>query len=323
MNAPYHAADPLDAATFAAVRRETIFACCKWDPQFEDVSVLCDYPIVLPRCEWVRLAALAERLAAEVVAAERELVGRTDLHDHLGLPRAVRRALGKAAVRPPCRGPRVLRFDFHYTTEGWQISEVNSDVPGGFIEALGFTRRMADCYPALEMAGDPAGRFAEALAECIPQGARIVLAHATAYTDDRQVMVYLSRRLEAHGLRCCLASPADLLWQQGRPTVQTAAHTGEVDALVRFFPAEWLPDLPRSSGWQHFFHSSCVPLSNPATALVTQSKRFPLVWSRLQTPLPAWKSLLPETVDPRRVNGTRHDEWVFKLAPGAWGKTSR
>jgi glutathionylspermidine synthase len=63
-----------------------------------------------------------------------------------------------------------------------------------------------------------------------------------------------------------------------------------------------------------------VPLSNPATALLTQSKRFPLVWSRLETPLPAWESLLPETVDPQHVNSKRHEEWVFKPALGRVGE---
>ena len=54
---------------YAAVRRATIFRCGKWDPQFEDVSVLCDFPIVLCRSEWQRIAGWAEQLAAETLAA--------------------------------------------------------------------------------------------------------------------------------------------------------------------------------------------------------------------------------------------------------------
>ncbi|MCL4192911.1 MAG: hypothetical protein KJZ87_14350, partial [Thermoguttaceae bacterium] len=85
---------------------------------------------------WQRLAQTAERLDAETRAAEEELCQRPDLQRLLGLPWRIRRALRRAATPPA--GPRVMRFDFHFTTDGWRISEVNSDVPG------------------LRMAGDPA-----------------------------------------------------------------------------------------------------------------------------------------------------------------------
>ena len=48
----------------------------------------------------------------------------------------------------------VLRFDFHWTTEGWRISEANTDVPGGFNEASGFARLLAPSFPGSEPAGD-------------------------------------------------------------------------------------------------------------------------------------------------------------------------
>ena len=37
-----------------------------------------------------------------------------------------------------------MRFDFHFTRDGWRISEVNSDVPGGLNESSGFERLMAN-----------------------------------------------------------------------------------------------------------------------------------------------------------------------------------
>lgn len=312
--------ETLAADAYAAVRRATIFRWGKWDPQFEDVSVLCDFPLVLRRNEWSRVAAWAEQLAAETLAAEEELVRKPELHTWLGLPRAVRRVLSPAVSRPPCNGPRVMRFDFHLTTDGWRITEVNSDVPGGFIEASGFAREVAACYPSLRVAGDPAAAYADAWARRLDPGALVVLAHATAYTDDRQVMVCLGRQLEARGLRSCLASPADLTWSDGRAAVHTAGCADEAAGVLRFFPAEWLPNLPRRCGWDCFFHSSRIPLSNPATALLTQSKRFPLVWSRLQTPLPTWRSLLPETIAPDRRHAAALDGWVFKPALGRVGE---
>ncbi len=320
MNASMWAGEALAPDAYAAVRRATIFRWGKWDPQFEDVSVLCDFPLVLRRSEWLRIAAWAEQLAAETLAAEKELVQRPELHTWLGLPRAVRRVLSRAASCPPSNGPRVMRFDFHLTTDGWRITEVNSDVPGGFIEASGFAREAAACYPSLRVAGDPAAAYADAWARRLDSGALVVLAHATAYTDDRQVMVYLGRQLEARGLRSCLASPADLTWRDGRVAVRSEGFAAEAAGVLRFFPAEWLPNLPRQCGWDCFFHSSLIPLSNPATALLTQSKRFPLVWSRLQTPLPAWRNLLPETVAPDRRHAAALDGWVLKPALGRVGE---
>jgi glutathionylspermidine synthase len=320
MNTAMWTGAALAADAYAAVRRATIFRWGKWDPQFEDVSVLCDFPIILRRSEWLRVAAWAEQLAAETLAAEEELVRRPDLHKWLGLPRAVRRVLSRAAACPPCNGPRVMRFDFHLTTDGWRITEVNSDVPGGFIEASGFAHEVAACYPALRVSGDPAAAYADAWARRLDPGVLVVLAHATAYTDDRQVMVYLGRQLEARGLRSCLASPADLIWRDGRAAVRTEECADEAAGVLRFFPAEWLPNLPRRCGWCGFFHSSRIPLSNPATALLTQSKRLPLVWSQLQTPLPTWRTLLPETVAPDRHHVAALDGWVLKPALGRVGE---
>jgi hypothetical protein len=45
-----------------------------------------------------------------------------------------------------------------------------------------------------------------------------------------------------------------------------------------------------------------------------ESKRFPLVWDRLGLELPAWRTLLPPTCDPRRWNGRFGPGWVLKTA---------
>jgi glutathionylspermidine synthase len=316
---PWSSPDPLEPDAMEVVRRRTIFDCCKWDPQVEDVSVLCDFPLVLEHGPWQILAGWAEKLAAEVLAAERELIRKPDLQLQLGLSAPVRKALRQAAAKPPGDGVRVMRFDFDLTTDGWRISEANTDVPGGFIEASGFTRQVAAFYPKLQMAGDPAEAYAAAIAEKVPRGV-VALVHATAFTDDRQVMVYLSRAFDRQGLRTCLVSPADLRWNDGRARMETAWFQGPVDLVVRFFPAEWLPNLPSACGWTHFYHDSRTMHSNPATAIVTQSKRFPLVWDKLETLLPIWRDLLPETCDPRQVDWENDKNWVLKPALGRVGE---
>jgi glutathionylspermidine synthase len=62
-----------------------------------------------------------------------------------------------------------------------------------------------------------------------------------------------------------------------------------------------------------------VPLSNPAWALLSQSKRWPLLWDDMETPLPAWRKLLPATRDPRDVAWERDPRWLVKPALGRVG----
>jgi glutathionylspermidine synthase len=317
---PVRCGDALDSAHFATVRRRAIFECCKWDPQVGDVSVLCPFPLLIEPETWRELAGLAEHLAAETLAAEAEIAARPKLHRRLGLPRAVRRAMKRIAAEGASRGiARVMRFDFHWTSEGWRVTEVNSDVPGGFIESCGFTQLMAEHVPGAAPAGDPAAALAEALRQELGDRAMVAQVHATAYTDDRQVMLFLSARLEAAGLRTCLISPEQLSWTDGRASIRTEWCEEPAAAVVRFFPGEWLINLPRRCGWRRFFSGARTPLCNTATALLTQSKRFPLVWDELDVKLPTWRRLMPETRDPRAMN-LADEGWVLKPALGRVGE---
>jgi len=282
--------------------------------------VLADFALVLPREVWRELGELSERLAREALAAEEELLGRPDLHGALGLPRTIRAALGEARVLGPARGAaRAMRFDFHWTSGGWRISEVNSDVPGGFIEASGFSALAADLR-GLELAGDPTRAISRALAQATPVGGTIGLVHATAYTDDRQVMLQLARALEACGRHTCLLDPTQVQWRAGRAQAATEWFEGPLDALARFYPAEWLCCASARTRWRSFFRGSHTPLSNPGAALLIQSKRFPLVWERLATPLPTWRALLPETRSPRDADWRSNPEWIVKPALGRVGE---
>jgi glutathionylspermidine synthase len=212
-----------------------------------------------------------------------------------------------------------MRFDFHPTADGWRVSEVNSDVPGGFIEAAGVARLVASHYGGYEPPGDPARALVDAVARVAAPGALVCLVHATAYTDDRQVMAYLARELEGRGYRTCLASPAHLRWDEGRARVACDWLDAPVDLLLRFFPAEWLPETPAACGWPCFFRDGRTPVANPAYAILTQSKRLPLLWKELETRFDAWRALLPETRSPRDApppNG----EWLLKPALGRVGE---
>jgi len=322
MKLPWQIVEPLDARLFSEVRHSAIFECCKWDPQVEDVCTLSPMPLMLTAEAWRELVSLAEKLAQEAVAAEIAVLKRPYLLKKLGLPWASRRRLSAPEIASgQSRHMRLIRFDFHFTTEGWRISEANSDVPGGFNEASGFTRLMAQHYGRASTSGDPAEKMVAAIGDVAGKPGTVALVHATAFTDDRQVMVFLARQLEKMGHRPMLVAPDHLHWENSKAFLATDWARGPVDFIFRFFPAEWLPALPRRCGWCHLLGSSLTPLCNPASAIISQSKRFPLVWDELPFRLPTWEALLPRTFDVRDASrrGLEAESLVFKPALGRVG----
>jgi glutathionylspermidine synthase len=282
-----------------------------------DVCTIAKYALLLDEQTADALNTAAEALAAETMAMEQALLQRPELYRALGLSRPLRRALRAACSADP--GLRLLRFDFHPCVDGWRLSEVNSDVPGGWAEASLLPELVGD---ALSMPLRRSERFrfqlgdalCAALCERVPEGGLIGMVHATSYADDRQVMQFLADRLIAAGRRAQMMAPDHLDWR-------AAGGARGVQAMVRFFPAEWLPRLPRRSDWTRFF-THPVPACNHATALLTQSKRLPLLWSRLGVSCPSWQRWLPETVEARwSVLAAEASEWVLKPAWGRVGES--
>jgi len=318
MTSPFLPVARLADDAFIHVRRRAIFDCCKWDPQVADACVVARYPLVLKRLAWDEIAALAERLTHEVLDAEAELLARPALHARLGLPRGIRRALRGAVDLGSTPGmARIMRFDFHHTPDGWRISEVNADVPGGLNEASGFPRIVGPMY-GFDAVGDPARAYAEALFASLAPGGQVALTHATAYSDDLQMMRFVGDELRTLGIEALPASPAQLRWTNGRARLGAAGRP--LDGIVRFFPAEWLDGLPQASGWSRLFAGGLTPVSNPPSALLVQTKRFPLVWSMLEVRLPTWRQLLPETREPADAPWRNSDDWVIKPALGRVGE---
>jgi glutathionylspermidine synthase len=306
------------AVDYPQYRRDVIFRCCKWDPQVDDVSTIADHACVLSAREGRALANLAESLAAETLALESALFERPELWRTLGLGRKLRAALTKSH-REPSRAVRVMRFDFHPTEEGWALSEVNSDVPGGFAESRALPELAARFVPGARPFGNAAEALVEAFARRLGPRTRIAFVHATAFADDRQVMQFLAQRFAAAGFETMLSAPDHLVWQDGRAlSIQAGAHAS-IDGIVRFFPAEWLPALPSSANWQGYFEGETVA-ANPASALLVQSKRLPLLWDKLGVDVPVWRSCLPETRDPRALAWQRDETILVKPAFGRVGE---
>jgi glutathionylspermidine synthase len=307
---------PLSDGAFDEVMRRCIFDCCKWDLQTDGVPTLCRFPLVVPDREWRTLAAAAEALAAEALAAEAEILANPQLLATLGLPRSLARALARSRVAAPT--PRYLRFDFHPTSEGYRITEGNLDVAGGLIESSGVTAIFGERYASLRAAGDPAARLVDSICAMLGPRRRVGLMHLTMYTEDRQVALYLARRFAAAGLEPRPFDPAQLRCRQEEVCARLGDDVAALDLVFRFFPAEWLPRLPRATRWPLLLDPRRVHLLNPISAVLTQSKRFPLLWDQLATPLPTWRAFLPETRSPTNVDWEDAD-WVFKPALGHEG----
>jgi glutathionylspermidine synthase len=298
--------DPFEEDLYAQLIERAAIDCFKWNLAGGDRPILAKYPLLIPRPHWSRLLALAETLERESQAAERELLQRPELHRQLGIPKATLSCLPRAKWS---NAPRYTRFDFHITYEGYRITESNCDVAGGLLEASG-VGSIFSSLSGRSPPGDPAAVYAQSFLRKFGSGARIGLVHLTRYSEDRQVVLYLGQRLVELGLSAILIDPSQL-----RPGLRAAVPSGviELDALYRFFPGDWFERLPMRSWMSELFQPDRI--SNPLTALLVQSKRFPLAWPQLRCSLPTWHQLLPETVEPEGEFDPNGD-WVIKPAFG-------
>jgi glutathionylspermidine synthase len=307
---PLRAGPNVESEQFSAIRRELLLKHCKWDPQVGDVSTLAPFPLLIDRRRWSELEILAESLTTELLSAEQELLERDELHRMLAIPRALRRILrnGRRNGTAPS-ALRVMRFDFHWTESGWQISEVNADVPGGFSEASEFTRLMSSAFPATSAPGDPAQLWATRIAAAAA-GRPIALLAAAGFMEDHQVISYLAQVLRKLGVDARPAGPLQLEWPSGWAHLNGDA----IGTVVRFYQAEWLPQVPRRSHWSFLLAAGRTPVSNPLACIFGESKRFPLVWDSLHSRLPTWRRLLPETRDPLDAPWRGDQSWLIKSA---------
>jgi hypothetical protein len=304
----------IDPVSFAGIRCRMILEGCKWDPQVGDVATLASFPLVLPTRVARTLGHLAERLTSEASGAELVLVDHPECLEVLGLPRPIRRVLG-APGEPTPAAARVIRYDFHPTPAGWRISEANADVPGGYTESSWFPRLMAEHCPGARPAGDPAEALADALIGAMGGPGRVGLLAATGHMEDHQVIAFLAGVLRARGCATVRTHPCQITWDDGSALVAgPGGNRGALDVLVRFYQGEWLAGWPIRHGWPKFFRGGRTPVCNPGTALMLESKRFPLVWDRLGLELPTWRRLMPPTRDPGRPAWRFGPGWVLKMA---------
>ncbi|TYQ14582.1 UNVERIFIED_CONTAM: glutathionylspermidine synthase [Acetivibrio alkalicellulosi] len=309
---------PIPESKYSNYRYNVIFNSYKWDPQVGDTNTVADEVAVIIPDAAKKLAQWAEELSMEVMLLEKALINKPSLYKKLGLPSAIYKSLKLAANYNEKDHVRLMRFDFHPTKDGWVISEVNSDVPGGLSEASLLPKLACELFKDVNVFGNVGDSLYNAFVPLLNSNGRIAFIHATSYSDDRQVMEFLSDHFKKCGFESLLIAPDHIRWNKDEAFCIVDGQKGKVDGLIRFYPGEWLYQLPRSSGWKGYFSTS-TPSCNHPIALLAQSKRLPLIWNELDVPLKTWHKLLPETKDIRQIN-IEDEKWILKPALGRVGE---
>jgi len=289
---------------------DVIFNAYKWDPQVGEINTVAQHAVLISKNLASQLEFWAQKLAEETILLEKALMNRLQLVKKLGISKKIINKLHLLAKCDLDKHVRLMRFDFHPTSNGWSVSEVNSDVPAGFAEGSILPKIAVKYFEGYTPGISISDIILEAFKEKLNIGSQVAFIHATSYSEDRQVMQSLGDLFENSGYRALYAAPDNIIWNDGKPK--------GVDAIIRAFPLEWLAYLPKSTGWHNYFGCS-VPSCNPPTALLTQSKRLPLLWDELEIDTPIWRSLLPPTVDPKLIN-KNDNGWILKPAMGRVGE---
>ncbi len=303
-------------------RLDAIFDCYKWDPQFLDNNTVSKHVLVLSEEEANEVIDLTEKLDKETRAAEEYLNKHLSVSKPLALPRKIYKELERMSNYDPKKHIRLMRYDFHPTVDDeWAVSEVNSDVPGGFAEASLLpklaikTLKKEKKYYSIDFGEN----LATALKKKVKSKGKIMFVHCTSYSDDRQVMQFIGDKMESYGYKAIYGACDHLIFHDNKAISILDGYEGEVDCIFRFTPLEWLKDI-KPKRWEGYF-DTVTPSCNHPVAIFAQTKRFPLIWDVLEAngvKLDYWRRLLPETIPVKAAKG--RDGFIFKPACGRVGE---
>lgn len=312
---------PIPHDKYDEYRMTLMFDCYKWDPQFLDSNTIAKYALVITRKEHEELKKLTEGLDVETRAAEEFLNQHLEFIKPLALPKKVSKEIKNMKNYEPQRHVRLMRYDFHPTMEDkWAVSEVNSDVPGGFAESSFMPRAAMELLENERLSFINFGEImVDAMAEQVPQNGKIMMVHCTSYSDDRQVMQFLGDRLKERGFQILYGAADHIRFKDNTAYSILDGNEGKLDAIFRFTPLEWLTDI-KPKRWQGYFDTTTVSCNHPV-AMYAQTKRFPLIWDTLEKQglsLNMWRELLPDTMEVKAAKGK--EGYIYKPACGRVGE---
>ncbi len=302
-------------------RTDLIFDCYKWDPQFLDNNTIAKHVLIISKEEHEKIKLLTEQLDKETIAAEIFLNNNLKLAKPLALPKQISKELKTMINYNPKEHIRLMRYDFHPTTENkWVISEVNSDVPGGFAEASLMPELAKKILKNNKYSFVNFGEIlVKAIAEKTISNGKIAMVHCTSYSDDRQVMQFLGDKLYKLGFNIIYCAADHLIFKDNKAYSILDGNEGNIDAIIRFTPLEWLKDI-KPKHWEGYFNT-VTPSCNHPIAIFAQTKRFPLIWSALKQngiDLSTWERLLPDTHEVKHIDNI--EGYIYKPAYGRVGE---
>jgi len=323
---------PIPADKYEDYRHTLMFDCYKWDPQFLDHNTVAKYALVLTQEEHEEIKELTEKLDRETRAAEQFLNQHLEYTKPLALPRKMKKDVERMKDYNPEKHIRLMRYDFHPTIEGkWAVSEVNSDVPGGFAEGSLMPQaaiNVLEMNVPTDVAGTEKSKYTyknfgdnlvAAIQRKVPADGRIILVHCTSYSDDRQVMQFLGDKLQGIGFQVIYAAADHLRFKDKKAISILDGNEGEVDAIIRFSPLEWISDM-KPKYWDGYFDTETCSCNHPI-AIFAQTKRFPFVWDVLEEngiSMTTWRELLPETLSVKDAKGK--EGYIYKPVYGRVGE---
>ena len=240
---------------FDDYRLDAIFDCYKWDPQFKDSNTLSKYALVLTEKEYKEIKQLTEKLDQETIMAEEFLNKNQNLAKPLNLPKKISNEL-----------KRMSNYDFHLDiNNNWVISEVNSDVPGGFAESS-LLPKLAIKYLKKDYTSINFGDILASNIEKKIKGKNIMFVHCTSYSDDRQVMEFVGDRLAANGYKILKGAADHIAFKAGKAYSILDGNECELDGIFRYTPVEWVMDI-KPKRWQGYFNTR-IPCCSTCLAAV-------------------------------------------------------
>ena len=288
---------PIPEEKYEYYKQRLMFEGYKWDPQFVDNNTVAKYVLVLSEEEARTIAAYTDKLAKETMKAEQFINDNLDKAKALRLPKRLKKEIQSMTNYDPEKNIRLMRFDFHPTTDGgFAISEVNSDVPGGHAEGSvvpAIAKALLDEASAEVALNDKQNErmatygymdfssfLVGAISKKVPKNGTIFLNHCTCYSDDRQVMEFDADRLRAAGYNVIIGAADHINFKDKKAYSILDGNECELDGIFRYTPVEWLMDI-RPKRWQGYFNTETVACNHPVS-LYAQTKRFPFVWDMLE-----------------------------------------
>lgn len=298
-----------------------MFDCYKWDPQFCDSNTIAKYVLVLTKEENETIINLTQKLDNETRLAEEYLNKNIKIAKKLSLPKEILKQIPNMQNYESTKNIRLMRYDFHLDINGnWVVTEVNSDIPGGFAESslLPELARKTINIPNLEYTS-----FGEKMVEIINsklnKKGTIMMVHCTCFSDDRQVMQYMGDRLEKEGYKIIYGAADHISFKEKQAYSILDNNKEKIDLIFRFTSLEWLIKMhPRKrNGYFNCLNLIC----NHPIAIYAQSKRFPFVWNDLEKAgisMDTWRSLLPETLAVKDLGNK--EGFIYKPVYGKAGE---